>query len=121
MLCYPRERRRITELTTPLKPLEAMSMAKPVVTSDVGGLRELVTDHATGLFFRAGNVDDLCRVLGQLCRDGDQRRRLGERARAEMIRHRSWSAITQRYQGCTRLRRSSGCGGPEGGSGRRRP
>ncbi len=98
VLCYPRERRRITELTTPLKPLEAMSMAKPVVVSDVGGLRELVTDHVTGMFFRAGDVDDLVRVLGQLCRDGDLRRRLGERGRAEMIRHRSWSTITQRYQ-----------------------
>ena len=114
VLCYPRERRRITELTTPLKPLEAMSMAKPVVASDVGGLRELVTDHVTGLYFRAGNTGDLHRVLGQLCRDGDQRRRLGERARAEMIRHRSWSAITQRYQGVyaaaaeQRLRRSGG-------------
>jgi glycosyltransferase involved in cell wall biosynthesis len=99
VLCYPRERRRITELTTPLKPLEAMSMAKPVVVSDVGGLRELVSDQATGLFFRAGDVDDLVRVLGQLCRDGDLRRRLGERARAEMIRRRSWSTITRRYQG----------------------
>jgi PEP-CTERM/exosortase A-associated glycosyltransferase len=99
VLCYPRERRRITELTTPLKPLEAMSMAKPVVVSDVGGLRELVTDQATGLFFKAGDVDDLVRVLGRLCRDGDLRRRLGERGRAEMIRHRSWSAITQKYHG----------------------
>jgi PEP-CTERM/exosortase A-associated glycosyltransferase len=98
VLAYPRERRRITELTTPLKPLEAMSMAKPVVVSDVGGLRELVTDQITGMFFRAGDVDDLARVLGQLCRDGDLRRRLGERGRAEMIRHRSWSTITQRYQ-----------------------
>jgi glycogen(starch) synthase len=99
VLCYPRERRRITELTTPLKPLEAMSMAKPVVVSDVGGLRELVSDQVTGLFFRAGDSDDLVRVLGQLCRDPGLRRRLGERGRAEMIRHRSWSTITQRYQG----------------------
>jgi glycosyltransferase involved in cell wall biosynthesis len=75
-----------------------LSMAKPVVVSDVGGLRELVHDQATGLFFRAGDVDDLVRVLGQLCRDGERRRRLGERGRAEMIRHRSWSTITQRYQ-----------------------
>jgi PEP-CTERM/exosortase A-associated glycosyltransferase len=99
VMCYPRERRRITELTTPLKPLEAMSMAKPVVVSDVGGLRELVNDQVTGLFFRAGEVDDLVRVLGTLCRDGELRRKLGERGRAEMIRHRSWSTLTQRYQG----------------------
>ncbi len=99
VLCYPRERRRITELTTPLKPLEAMSMARPVVVSDVGGLRELVSDQVTGLFFQAGDVEDLARTLGRLCRDGDLRRRLGERGRAEMIRHRSWSTITQRYQG----------------------
>src|SRR4029079_15503007 len=58
VLCYPRERRRITELTTPPKPLEAMSMAKPVVVSDVGGLWEPVTEQVTCVFFKGRDRAD---------------------------------------------------------------
>lgn len=99
VLCYPRERQRITELTTPLKPLEAMSMGKAVVASDVGGLTELVRDKDTGLLFRAGDEDDLVRVLTRLARDagGELREGLGERARAAMIAERSWPKLVRRY------------------------
>src|SRR5262249_35233772 len=47
----PRRRMRLTELVTPLKPLEAMAMGKPVLASDVGGLKELVSHETTGLLF----------------------------------------------------------------------
>jgi PEP-CTERM/exosortase A-associated glycosyltransferase len=98
VLCYPRESHRITELTTPLKPLEAMSMQKAVVCSDVGGLRELVTDRETGLWFAAGDADDFARVLGRLVDDADLRRAIGERARADMIRSRDWTSLVGRYR-----------------------
>jgi glycogen(starch) synthase len=97
VLCYPRQSHRITELTTPLKPLEAMSMEKAVVCSDVGGLRELVTDQETGLCFSAGDAADFARVLSRLVDHPDLRHSLGRRARAEMIRSRDWTAIVRRY------------------------
>jgi PEP-CTERM/exosortase A-associated glycosyltransferase len=97
IVCYPRERQRITELTTPLKPLEAMSMGKAVVASDVGGLTELVRDRETGLLFRAGDEDDLVRALTRAARDADLRAALGERARAAMIAERAWPALARRY------------------------
>ena len=49
ILAYPRLSKRVTELATPLKPLEAMSMEKAVIGSSVGGLPELITDGQTGL------------------------------------------------------------------------
>ncbi len=97
VLAYPRERHRLTELVTPLKPLEAMSMGKLVVGSDVGGLRELFRDGDTGLLFRAGDAADLERVLGRALDDADLRRRLGERARAHVVEHRSSRAVIARY------------------------
>jgi PEP-CTERM/exosortase A-associated glycosyltransferase len=97
VLCYPRESHRITELTTPLKPLEAMSMEKAVVCSDVGGLRELVKNEETGYWFKAGDADDFARVLGRLVDDADLRRAVGERARVDMIKNRDWSSIVTRY------------------------
>lgn len=96
-LVYPRERHRITDLVTPLKPLEAMSMGKLVVASDVGGLRELVRDGDTGLLFRAGDAGDLQRALVRAAGDAALRRRAGERARAHVIEHRDWRRVAARY------------------------
>lgn len=97
ILCYPRHSHRITELTTPLKPLEAMSMGKAVIGSDVGGLRELVRDLSTGFIHRAGDVDHLTQLLERLVASPPLRRRLGDAARAEMIRSRSWRTIVRGY------------------------
>ena len=93
----PRRRMRLTELVTPLKPLEAMSMARPVVASDVGGLAELIEHDVTGLLVPAESRDGLVDALARLARDAEARCRLGTRAREAMIRERSWPRIVQRY------------------------
>jgi glycosyltransferase involved in cell wall biosynthesis len=56
VLVYPRARARLTELTTPLKPLEAMALQRAVVGSDVGGLRELIRDGETGCLVEPENT-----------------------------------------------------------------
>src|SRR5690606_29052867 len=49
---FPRRSMRLTELVTPLKPLEAMAKSKLVLASDVGGHRELMEHGKTGWLFR---------------------------------------------------------------------
>ena len=56
VLAYPRLPIRLTELVTPLKPLEAMAQGRMFVASDVGGHRELIRHGETGFLFRAGDV-----------------------------------------------------------------
>ncbi len=97
VVAYPRERHRLTELTTPQKPLEAMSAGKLVVASDVGGMRELIRDGETGLLFRAGSTPELEVALLRAVADGDLRRRTGERARAHVVEHRDWRTVAARY------------------------
>jgi PEP-CTERM/exosortase A-associated glycosyltransferase len=97
VLCYPRARHRITELVTPLKPLEAMAMGKAVVASDVGGLRELVRDGETGLLFKADDPEALAGALGRAIGDLELRRKLGERARAHVVAERSFRVLAARY------------------------
>ena len=68
VLVYPRHAMRLTDLVTPLKPLEAMAQRRLLVASDVGGHRELIDDGLTGRLFRAGDgrafadavVDNVC-------------------------------------------------------------
>lgn len=95
ILAYPRDRQRITELVTPLKPLEAMAMKKAVIGSDVGGLTELITDGETGLIHRAEDTDHLADRIRQLADDPDLRRRLGENGRAYVERERQWPRIIE--------------------------
>ncbi len=59
LLVYPRLPMRLTDLVTPLKPLEAMAMGKPCIASDVGGHKELIADQEDGLLFHAGDLNSL--------------------------------------------------------------
>lgn len=70
VLVYPRRKIRLTELVTPLKPLEAMAMGKVVVGSNVGGIRELISHDKDGFLFEAGDADNLAKLLTGLASDG---------------------------------------------------
>jgi hypothetical protein len=97
VLAYPRRSMRLTELVTPLKPLEAMAMEKAVIGSDVGGIRELVRDGVTGLLHRPGDVDDLAAKIATLAGDAALRRTLGRQARAWVAAERDWKRVVSRY------------------------
>ena len=100
ILVYPRISLRITELVTPLKPLEAMAMEKIVIGSDVGGLKELITpqpEKVNGLLFKAGDVDDLvekCLYALTHTQDVDA---LRKQAREWVVKERNWLTICRRY------------------------
>ena len=66
VLAYPRHSMRLTELVTPLKPLEAMAQQRLFVASDVGGHRELIEHGKTGVLFKAGDADALAASIVDL-------------------------------------------------------
>lgn len=63
VLAYPRHPMRLTELVTPLKPLEAMAQGQLFVASDVGGHKELIEHNKTGILFKAGDCVALTNAL----------------------------------------------------------
>jgi glycosyltransferase involved in cell wall biosynthesis len=104
VLVYPRLSMRLTDLVTPLKPLEAMAQGRILAASDVGGHLELITDGKTGVLFRA---DDTDRAGRQGRRPAgvaaDIGRRCGPGGRATTSRHeRNWPASVARYKTCLR-------------------
>lgn len=66
VLAYPRHSMRLTELVTPLKPLEAMAQGRVLVASDVGGHKELIRHGETGQLFQAGSAESLADALVDL-------------------------------------------------------
>ncbi|CAH1747212.1 PEP-CTERM/exosortase 1-associated glycosyltransferase, Daro_2409 family protein [Thauera humireducens] len=66
LLAYPRHSMRLTELVTPLKPLEAMAQGRLFVASDVGGHKELICDGETGKLFNAGSADALASAIDDM-------------------------------------------------------
>jgi PEP-CTERM/exosortase A-associated glycosyltransferase len=98
ILAYPRKAMRLTELVTPLKPLEAMAQRKLVAASDVGGHRELIEHGVTGTLFRP---DDPAAIADALTDLFAQRERWEERrdaARRFVERERNWSSNISRYE-----------------------
>jgi glycogen synthase len=97
ILAYPRDSQRITELVTPLKPLEAMAMEKAVIGSDVGGLRELIEDGKNGLLHKHEDAGDLAAKIVQLADDPVLRERLGKAGREHVVRTRQWRNIIETH------------------------
>jgi len=93
----PRLPMRLTELVTPLKPLEAMATGCPVLASDVGGLAELIEHGVTGLLFRAGSRAAFVEAASELGGSPELRGLLGKRGRQAVVDERTWSRVVSGY------------------------
>jgi len=98
VLVYPRISMRLTDLVTPLKPLEAMAQGRLVVASDVGGHCELIRDGETGCLFRAGDAQDLVDTVLQLLSARQLWPALRAAARYFVEQERNWHASIANYR-----------------------
>jgi len=106
VLAYPRHSMRLTDLVTPLKPLEAMAQGRLLVASDVGGHQELIRHDVTGVLFKAGDAAALAAALvGLMARPADwpalraAGRRFVETERNWAISVAGYPAVYQRLAG----------------------
>ena len=97
ILAYPRRAMRLTELVTPLKPLEAMAQGRIFVASDVGGHRELVRDGETGFLFPAGDASALARTIEAVLARAAEWPRIRAQARRYVEAERTWAHSVGRY------------------------
>ena len=88
VLAYPRKRSRLTDLVTPLKPLEAMAQRRIVAASDVGGHRELIDHATTGVLFPADDPAGCAAALAGL---------VAHRGRWDAIRERGQRHVRERH------------------------
>jgi len=95
---YPRLSMRLTELVTPLKPLEAMAQGRLVVASDVGGHKELIEEGITGCLFKAGNKDALALTVLNLLDASESWDGMRKAGRAFVEQQRNWPLSVSCYK-----------------------
>ena len=95
---YPRLAMRLTDLVTPLKPLEAMAQGRLVVASDVGGHKELIRDRENGYLFTAGDANDLAHTVTGLLSAEMKWPALKKAGREYVETERNWQVSVANYQ-----------------------
>jgi glycosyltransferase involved in cell wall biosynthesis len=94
----PRRDERAARTVTPLKPYEALAMARPLVVADLPALTEIAAPDERGLAFPAGDAEALATVLERLIDDPELGRRMGAAGRDWVARERSWAANGPRFR-----------------------
>jgi glycosyltransferase involved in cell wall biosynthesis len=82
----------------PISILEAMALARPVLTSDVGGAREAVAHGQTGLVVAPRDPAAAAEALVRLASHPQWARELGERGRARQRQRFAGEAMVDAYE-----------------------
>jgi len=113
LLVYPRHSMRLTELVTPLKPLEAMAQGRLLLASDVGGHQELIRDGETGKLFKAGSASALADAALALMAAPHTWSALRAAGRRFVEDERNWAVSVANYPAAyARVLRAAGRVGP---------
>lgn len=94
----PRKSNIVTELVSPLKPIEAMAAGRPVVGSNVSPIATLLdTDSTRGLLFDADDVRSLSEAITQLAIEPKTAQDMGRRARKWTVENRTWPIVAETF------------------------
>ncbi|WP_415840753.1 glycosyltransferase, partial [Nocardiopsis rhodophaea] len=103
----PREDTQACRLATPLEPVEAMALGRPVVASDLPALRELLGGGDAGVMVPPGDAETLAKALDRVQGDAELRRTLAEAGRTEVAAQRTWPRIAATYRELYRVLREN--------------
>ncbi len=87
-----------TEATSPHKLFQYMLMRKPVIVSSCRPLKRVVEEIGSGVVFRAGDSEDLCRAILRL-RDESIRTTMSEKGYRAVIDSYNWGATSKKLIG----------------------
>lgn len=94
---FPRKPQPVTEMVSPMKPLEAAAMKKAIIASSVKALVDMIDDGHTGMIFEKGNIQDFAHKLELLLQDSKLRMTLGNNARSWVEQERTWDATSMAF------------------------
>ncbi|MEV7638264.1 glycosyltransferase family 4 protein [Pseudarthrobacter enclensis] len=88
----PRKNLDVTRAVTPLKPVEALASARPVVASDLPALREIIDNGGNGVLVPAEAPGELADAVSVLLADEERRGAMGRAGRSAVLAERTWAA-----------------------------
>jgi PEP-CTERM/exosortase A-associated glycosyltransferase len=97
LLVYPRRKIRLTDIVTPLKPLEAMAQGRVLAASDIGGHRELIDDARTGFLFPPDSVEAIAAGVVRALASRSTWHQIQASAREFVETKRNWKASVANY------------------------
>jgi glycosyltransferase involved in cell wall biosynthesis len=95
---FPRNNLEVCHYIPPLKVLEAMSMEKAIIVSNVAPLIEIIENNSNGLVCSADDINSLKDKICHLYNNDKTRERLGKNARIWVKNNRSVEEMSKRYK-----------------------
>ena len=84
---------------TPRSLLEAASMAKPIITTDAAGCRNVVDDSITGYLCKLKSVDDLSQKIKQFLDLSElDKNKMGQMGREKIVKNYDVKLVIKQYQ-----------------------
>jgi len=77
---------------SPLKLFEYMASAKPIVTTRLGNIEQIIKHEKTGLLVQPGKIDELAKAIITLLSNKKLRTKLGQEARNIVVKKYSWDS-----------------------------
>ncbi len=90
MCIYPKKKCELYELKSSFKLIEAMSFKKPVITTDLKSINEIINDGQNGLLCIPDNVSDLLDKMKLLINNTILMEKLGTEAQKWIVKNRNW-------------------------------
>jgi L-malate glycosyltransferase len=81
----------------PVTVIEACAMGLPVVATDVGGLRDLITNGQNGILVPDGGVHEMASAVNRLLNDPDLARQISENGRL-LAENSAWTYVRNRWE-----------------------
>ncbi len=78
--------------------LEAWSCKKPVVGTNIGAIRSVITDGVDGLLTKPANSSDLADKITMLAGDAPLRQKMGEAGYRKTVENFTWEIVTEKIR-----------------------
>jgi len=88
----------VAHTVTPLKPLEAMAFKRLVVASNVGGMKELISNNVTGVLVAPNNPGELLTTLELIRNNSKKYKKIAASGQAFVASEKSWISNAEKYK-----------------------
>lgn len=88
----------VSRAASPLKLFEGMAMGKPIVASEVDGIKEVISNQENGVLVNPNDITEWIKAVTSLLSDSSMAKRIGENARQTVKEKYDWELLAKKYE-----------------------